>query len=46
MNNYLDKICQLTCVICIIAFLGGCAEQSAPAEASVIRKFIKMFVVC
>ena len=40
MNNYLDKICQLTCVICIIAFLGGCAEQSAPVEARVIRKKI------
>lgn len=40
MNNYLDKICQLICVICFFAYLGGCADQSAPVEAKVVRKKI------
>ena len=40
MNNYLKKICQLTGLICIIAFVGGCSDQSAPVEARVVRKKI------
>ena len=40
MNNYLDKICQLICVFCLVAFIGGCADQSDPVEAKVVRKKI------
>ena len=40
MNNYYNIICKVICLVCLLAWVGGCTDQSAPVEPRVVRKKI------
>jgi type IV pilus assembly protein PilP len=40
MNNYHNIICKVICLVCLVAWVGGCTDQSTPVEPRVVRKKI------